>query len=120
MAPAFGFARRWPESMSAEAVAEWRRTRRLVVYHYGEKRTRTLAYTIVEDGAQYEVFPDFLQPALVFHGTADTVVPARYSEEFAARHASARLHLLDSGHELLDVLDLIWSESREFLFGSAQ
>jgi uncharacterized protein len=119
MAPAFGFARRWPESLGAAKVAEWRRTGWMQTFHWGEKRFRRLSYALLEDGAQYEDYPDFRQPALIFHGSRDEAVPVRYSEEFAAAHPNARLRVFDSGHELLDVMEPIWAESREFLFGEA-
>ena len=114
MAPAFGFVRRWAQSVDAEA---WRASGFLDVYHYGERRNRRLSYGLIADGLQYEDFPDFKQPALIFHGIHDTVVPAELSSEFAAAHANARLHLLDSDHELLNVLDLIWQEAGPFLLG---
>lgn len=116
MAPAFGFARRWPESLGTEKVAEWRRTGWLETYHWAEKRTRRLSYALLEDAATYEDYPAFHQPALIFHGLRDETVPVRYSQEFAACHPNARLRVFDSGHELTDVIDRIWTESREFLF----
>jgi len=112
MAPAFGFARRWA---AAPEVENWRKTGFLDVYHYGEKRNRRLSYAFIEDALGYEDSPDFKQPALIFHGIRDDVVPARFSSEFAASHPNARLHLLDSDHELLDVLEAIWQASRRFL-----
>ncbi|HUJ20242.1 MAG TPA: YqiA/YcfP family alpha/beta fold hydrolase [Bryobacteraceae bacterium] len=112
LAPAFGFARRWAQSTDA---AVWRERGYLDVYHFGEKRTRRLRYDLLEDGLSYEDFPDFPQPALIFHGIHDTVVPSALSKEFAASHPNARLRLLDSDHELLDVLEIIWRESERFL-----
>jgi len=112
MAPAFGFARRWAAAPEAE---NWRTAGFLDVYHYGEKRNRRLSYAFIEDALGYEDFPDFTQPALIFHGIRDNVVPARGSSEFAASHPNARLHLLDSDHELLDMLEAIWQASRRFL-----
>ena len=44
------------------------------------------------------------QPALIFHGAHDDVVAASYSEEFARAHPNAILEIVDSGHELLNVL----------------
>jgi pimeloyl-ACP methyl ester carboxylesterase len=118
MAPGFGFAQRWPEWLGPEKVEEWRRTGRMEVFHYGEKCNCQLSYALIEDAAGYEDEPDFRQPALVFHGSRDDVVPARLSESFAASHPNARLEILDSGHELLDVLEYMGSKVEEFLLGS--
>jgi pimeloyl-ACP methyl ester carboxylesterase len=112
MAPAFAFARRW--SQSADAAA-WRKNGFLDVYHYGEKRNRRLGYQLIEDGLRYEDFPDFRQSALLFHGIHDTVVPPGSSQQFVATHANVRLRLLDSDHELLNVLEIIWQEAGPFL-----
>jgi len=112
LAPAFGFVRRWSESAEA---AEWRRTGFLAVYHYGDKCTRKLSYRMLEDGAQYPDYPDFRQPALIFHGTRDAVVPPQFSQSFAGTHPNAQLRLLDSDHQLLDALDAIWLEAGPFL-----
>lgn len=117
MAPAFDFARRWAEYLGPEKVAEWRRTGALEVFHYAENRNCKLAYTLLEDAARYEPFPDFHQPALIFHGAHDDVVPAAYSRQFAATHANARLEVLDSGHELLNVLEYMGPRVVEFLAG---
>ena len=115
LAPAFGFTRRWPLSLGPERVEEWRRNGRMTVLHYGEKRNRDIGYGLLEDGLNYPDYPDFAQPALIFHGSADPVVPAEYSRGFAASHSNAELHILDSGHELIDQLDFMWAATRRFL-----
>jgi pimeloyl-ACP methyl ester carboxylesterase len=115
LAPAFGFARRWAEYLGAAEVAEWQRTGHMDVFHYGENRMRKLSCRLLEDAAGYEEFPDFGQPSLIFHGARDDVVPVAYSQEFAAAHPNARLEILDSDHELLDVLDYMASEVVAFL-----
>ena len=69
---------------------------------------------MLEDAAQYEPYPDFRQPALIFHGAHDDVVPPEYSRQFAAAHPNARLEVLDSGHELLDVLDYMGPKVVDF------
>ena len=90
LAPAFRFHRRWSSSgdrgdgpLAGEDALE--------VFHYGEGRNRTLRYRLMEDSAQYEDFPDFRQPALIFHGRHDDIVPVEYSEQFAAGQAECRL-----------------------------
>jgi pimeloyl-ACP methyl ester carboxylesterase len=115
LAPAFGFARRWPERLGHEAVESWRRTGWMEVFHYAEGRHHAISYALLEDGAQYEDYPDFQQPALVFHGAQDDVVPAELSRRFVAAHPNAVLEIVDSGHEMLNVLDLIAPKVTEFL-----
>jgi len=115
LAPAFGFARRWPERLGPQQVARWRSTGRMEVFHYAENRPVSLAYDLLEDGSHYEDYPDFRQPALIFHGAGDEVVPASYSQEFAATHPNVALEILDSGHELLNVLDYFAPKAERFL-----
>ena len=115
MAPAFGFARRWAAALGPEKVAEWRRNGWLEVFHYAHQAPRRISYALLEDGERYEDYPVVRQPALVFHGRRDPVVPAAYSEEFAALRPNASLVLFDSGHELTDVLEPMWERVRQFL-----
>ena len=114
-APAFDFARRWAAYLGPEQICEWRRAGSMDVFHYAENRNRKLSYRLLEDAAQYEPFPDFEQPALIFHGAHDDVVPAEYSRQFAAAHPNRRLEVLESGHELLDVLDYMGPKVVDFL-----
>ena len=114
LAPAFHFLRNWTEKLGLERAEAWKRTGSLPVYHYGDKTERHLDYAIVTDGQQYEPAPTFRQPALIFHGTNDDVVPARFSEGYAASHSNVKLRLLDSSHELTDVLETMWEDVRRF------
>ena len=115
LAPAFAFARRWRERLGADVVAQWRRSDTLQVFHYGDKLDHPLHYGLLPDSDRYEEFPDFHQPALIFHGAHDDAVPAGYSRRFAAQHPNARLEILSSGHDLLDVLDYMAPKVIEFL-----
>jgi pimeloyl-ACP methyl ester carboxylesterase len=114
MAPAFGFARRWAATLGQAQLDEWRRKGFLEMYHYGEKRPMPVSYKLIEDGADYEDYPHVAQPALILHGEHDDVVPVKYSREFAAGRPNVRLEVYDSGHELLNVLELMWVEVRQF------
>ena len=115
MAPAFSFVTRWPESLGQEKFEQWRNTGYLPVFHYADGRERQLRYDLIEDGRFYEDYPNVQQPAIIFHGKNDTVVPPGYSITFSQQHTNTTLHLLDSDHELLDVMDLMWTEARKFL-----
>ena len=59
--------------------------------------------------------PDFIQPSLIFHGRQDPVVPCEFSEQFAASHPNARLHVFDDGHELNASVDAMWTLTAQFL-----
>jgi uncharacterized protein len=119
LAPAFRFARAWAERLSPAQIENWRREGAMDVFHYASGRERRLGYQLIEDAAQYEDFPDFRQPALIFHGAHDEVVPPECSHAFAASHPNARLEILDSGHDLLNVLDDIASKITPFLLAPA-
>jgi uncharacterized protein len=116
MAPAFSFASRWPETLGEPAMEQWKRTNTLEVFHYSEGRPVELGYQLIEDAKQYEAYPDFGQPTLIFQGRNDKVVPPEYAETFAARHTNARLRMLDSDHDLVNVMDEMWRETEKFLF----
>jgi pimeloyl-ACP methyl ester carboxylesterase len=115
LAPAFGFARRWPLLLGAEKVAEWRRTGWLPMYHYGDQMERRVGYELLSDAEGYEDYPDVRQPALIFHGRDDDVVPCEYAQEFAQLHPQVTLRVMESGHELLNVLEEMWMEIHRFL-----
>jgi pimeloyl-ACP methyl ester carboxylesterase len=115
LAPAFGFARRWQERLGVANMERWRETGSMDVYHYGLRRNCRLGYGLMADAARYEDQPEFGQPALIFHGAHDDVVPARYSEAFAAGRGNVRLEIVDSGHDLLNVLDYMLRRVAAFL-----
>jgi len=115
LAPAFGFATRWELRLGAEKMAEWRRTGAIEMMHYATGTMDAVGYGLIEDGQKYDAEPGFLQPAEIFHGTEDDVVPVSFSRSFVAGHSNARLTELKSGHELTDVLDTIWDQSKECL-----
>ncbi len=117
LAPAFGFARRWPQRLGPEAVAKWRAEGSMKVFHHAAGEPRRVGIALLDDGATYPKFPAVTQPTLIFHGRNDDVVPYTFSEEFQALHPQAEVHLFDSGHELTDVLDPMWELTAAFLFG---
>jgi pimeloyl-ACP methyl ester carboxylesterase len=115
LAPAFGFQSRWREIHGDDAIEHWRQTGWLPVYHYGAKEIRRVHFTLYEDAGRFPAYPDFHQPARIFHGINDAVVPIGFSRTFAAAHPNAHLTELPSDHELLDALDGIVSKSIPFL-----
>jgi pimeloyl-ACP methyl ester carboxylesterase len=115
MAPAFGFARRYLDSLGPLEEERWRRTGWRSVFNYASGREQRLGWQLMEDALGYEDYPAVPQPALIFHGLRDEQVPCALSEEFARRNAHTRLELVDDGHELLGSVDRIWTAAAEFL-----
>jgi pimeloyl-ACP methyl ester carboxylesterase len=117
LAPAFDFASRWeqqwPDAPNGGKVPE------IEVFHYADQTTRTVGYGLIEDALRYPAFPDFSQPALIFHGRADDVVPILLARTFAASHPNARLVELNSDHELIDALPAIEASAIPFLLNDA-
>ena len=110
LAPAFRFAPRWKGLVRAGEDLE--------VYHYGDRAMRRVHYGLIEDAVRYPAMPDFAQPCRIYHGVKDEVVPVEFSREFARGHGGAELREVDSGHELLDVLDGIVADAAEYLVGA--
>ncbi len=115
LAPAFQFYQLWTEALGPERLDLWRKTGTLPILHYGEGREMPVGYQLMEDSSSYPALPDFCQPALIFHGTQDPVVPVQYSSAYADSHPNVKLVTFASGHELTDVLDPMWKEMQAFL-----
>lgn len=109
LAPAFAFAPRWQREDRKD----------LEVFHYGEGIVRRVHYGLIEDALKYAPLPDFTQPALIFHGLHDDVVPIGYSRDFIATHPNAQLVELESDHELLNVMERVVTEAVPFLVGQS-
>jgi len=117
LAPAFSFLTRWPEGLGESKMEEWKRTGVMQVFDYVEKREVAIGYQLIEDAQKYEGFPEFPQPVLIFHGKHDATVPPEHSVTFSEQHPQTTLRLMESDHQLLNVLDDIWMETEKFLFG---
>jgi len=115
LAPAFQFPRRFRERYADEDLERWKREGSVAVYHYGYQDECRLGYQFLEDASHYEDEPDFHQPGLIIHGTADSVVPVTVSQTFATKHANVKLHLMESDHQLTDVLEPMWAVVHPFL-----
>jgi pimeloyl-ACP methyl ester carboxylesterase len=119
LAPAFGFVSLFSVMFGPKKMSDWRRTGHMPVFHYGSGCERLLSFQFFEDAQNYQQFPEFTQPGLIIHGVRDDTVPVENSIQFVNRHPNVALVTLNSGHELTDVTDRIWGETREF-FGLCQ
>jgi pimeloyl-ACP methyl ester carboxylesterase len=118
LAPAFGFAARWEASLGAEGMARWRARGTAPVFHYGRNRQEPLGIALLDDAHRHPAEPDPGCPALVLHGQHDASVPLAAAEAFVARRPDQRrLVVYDAGHELTEVTEPMWDETRHFLAG---
>jgi uncharacterized protein len=115
LAPAFNFYERWTSTIAPADLAQWKRDGEAPVFHHAAGRQVAIGYQLMEDAQQFEPFPSFTQPCLLFHGAQDPVVPIEYSEQFAETRPNVELIRLQSGHELTDVLDDIWNRAGQFV-----
>jgi pimeloyl-ACP methyl ester carboxylesterase len=115
MAPAFEFLERWKKRLTPQELAQWKKQGWAPVFHYGTKSERRLGHQFLEDGERYPPTPEFHQRALILHGINDQVVPSQVSYDYALEHIRTRLVLLNSGHELTDVMEDLWRETAVFL-----
>ncbi len=109
LAPAFGMAARWDARINEPKPAD------IEVFHYGDRAMRRVHYGLIEDALRYPPLPDLRQPALIYHGIRDEVVPVENSRAFVAAHANASLTELDSDHELLNVQREIATSALPFI-----
>ncbi|MBL8242051.1 MAG: alpha/beta fold hydrolase [Bryobacterales bacterium] len=115
LAPAFGFRDRWPQMLGEEKFAEWERTGELSLFHYATGAEAKVGWGLALDALRWEPVPEFSQPALIFHGSNDPVVPVESSEAYASSHKNVRLEKFEAGHELTEVMDEMWELTERFL-----
>ena len=115
LAPAFRLRERWSARAGAAAIARWRAEGGAEVFHHASARNRRIGWAFFEDAARWPAMPVVRVPALVVAGRRDDTVPLEDVEAWVARTPSARLVVVEDGHELTASLDRIFEETRAFL-----
>lgn len=115
MAPAFDMQARWESRYGEARLAEWRRLGAVPTFHYAHGEERAIGYGLYEDMARHDPRPVVRVPALVFMGRHDDVVDPASVTRWLEANPTARLVWLDSGHELIDQLETMWTTAAEFL-----
>ncbi len=114
LAPAFNLFERWNAVLSPAQLAEWRE-RGLEVDHYVSNGKRRLGWQFHEGAAGLPPFPEVRVPALVIAGRHDLSIPLEDIEAWVARTPSARLLVVDDGHDLTGSLELIRRQAWDFM-----
>ena len=110
LCPAFDVPARWREMRGAAAMERWQRDGALP--HVDEAGvTQPLHWGFFDEACRHDPRPEPPAPAVVVHGTRDTIVPLSSSQTFvAACPDRRRLVVVDDDHELGGSLDLIERE----------
>jgi hypothetical protein len=114
LAPAFRLAERWLARLPGADLVHWKREG-LEVDHHASGRRRRIGWEFMEDALRWPAWPEVKVPTLCLAGTKDDVVPLADVERWVRKTPSARLIVLEDGHELVSSIDRIFDEARTFL-----
>jgi uncharacterized protein len=115
MAPALQFIKGWQKDLGEKAIALWRATGSLPVYHYGYGTERKLKPDILDDALLYDE-NQFTRPVptLILHGSQDRVIPMERSQAFAQTRPYMKLKIYETDHSMESVLEPLWYEVAAF------
>jgi pimeloyl-ACP methyl ester carboxylesterase len=114
LAPAFRLFERWNARLGGAELEAWR-TGGLEVDHYATGTRRRLGWAFHEEAAGLPAFPAVKVPALVIAGRRDESIPLEDIQAWVARTPTARLLVVDDGHDLAGSLGVIEREALDFL-----
>lgn len=118
MAPAIDMRAQWELRYGAAKLAAWKAKEALPTFHHAYGEERLIGHGLYEDLARHDPAPPARIPTLTFMGRRDDTVAPASVERWASQNPSVNLRWLDSGHELVDQLEPMWSETAAF-FGLA-
>lgn len=97
-------------------LKQWEQQGFLEIEHYQWGKILPLKYGFVEDAKKYETLQlNRNIPTLIFHGIKDETVPYNVSINYLMSNPKAKLVLMNSDHSLLNALNLIWNDTKNFL-----
>jgi hypothetical protein len=109
LAPALDFNGNRMSSLGGAGLADWKRTDRLEVFHYGYGRMMPVHYQLYADACGYDcVNAALTMPIQVFQGRRDSAVDPESVERWARGRPNVELHMLDDDHQLTASVDYIW------------
>ncbi len=116
LAPALEFGATGFKELGADGLARWRATGWHTVFHHAFGEPREVHFTLHEDAQRYRADRARVSvPTLICQGTKDTVVDPDLVVAFASTRQNVLLRLFDDGHQLLERLDEVWTDTAAFL-----
>jgi pimeloyl-ACP methyl ester carboxylesterase len=114
MAPAIDMRAQWAVRYGAEKLAFWKAKGAAPTFHHAYGEERLIGYGLYDDLGRYDPAPPAAIPTLAFMGRSDDTVAPAAVDRWASQNPIVRLRWLDSGHELVDQLETMWSETAAF------
>jgi pimeloyl-ACP methyl ester carboxylesterase len=116
LAPALDFGTGGMAYLGETGLAAWRRTGWHTFVHHAYGEPRAVHYALYDDARRYRSERARVTvPTLMFQGTRDTVVDPGMVLAFATGRTNIVLRLVDDGHQLLEHMDRMWTETATFL-----
>ncbi len=116
LAPAVTFGQDRQADFGPGVVDAWERDGEREIFHYGFNEPRRLRYEFYRDAVSYSSDPAAVTiPALVFQGLRDEIVSPAGVQAFFAQQPPVTVQLVEDGHQLLQHLDVMWEQMRQFL-----
>jgi pimeloyl-ACP methyl ester carboxylesterase len=103
IAPAFGFASHWQETLGAAGIAAWRRDGARPFFHFAAQRELPLGVGFLDSCTGLPDLPGPIAARVaIVHGRADATVDHAVSLRYAERFATAEVHVIDGDHRLTE------------------
>lgn len=115
LAPAFRLQERWTVRLGEAGLGRWRRDGAMEVWHHAAARNRSIGWRFYEDALRWPGMPEVRVPTLCIAGRRDETVPLEDVRAWVERTPSARLEVVDDGHELTGALAEVVERTRAFL-----
>ena len=113
LCPGFDMMTRWPQLLGDDAFALWERNGAFFfVAPNGEPRP--VSFNLIIDAKSHPARPAIPCPTLLFHGTADEIVPIDSSRRYAAEHQQVRLVEVDDDHSMYASIEIIPEQTLVF------
>jgi pimeloyl-ACP methyl ester carboxylesterase len=116
LAPAFDFGANRLRDLGDDGMRRWRETGWHTFFHYAYGEPRAVHYGLYEDAQRFRASPTQVSvPTLIFQGTRDESVDPDMVIAFASSRPNIVLRLMDDGHQLIEQLERMWTETASFI-----
>jgi hypothetical protein len=106
LAPAFGLAENFRNTVGAAGIIEWEETDSHAYFHHGLGHEVNFAWDFMTSADEMS-WPMISHPTTIIHGLSDDVVPIEYSRRVAARNNMIELIEVEDSHRLSESLHYI-------------